>query len=378
MLSRVNTTELVKIASRLNGDKECVFEAGKRRGDGAIMGCANYHGWVVFEDGERWLARVPRDTFTDLPPSLVEYIISSEYATLKFLEGTKVPAPRAFGYALASDPSNAVGVTYLLIEALPGKPYYQYSATPEQSARVLDEFAEILIEINKHPLPKAGSLVLPKSGYSNADNSSQTTVEVGPLASNRFLHLDHHLGPFDTGEEYFASVASAYLDIIDDKQLAQSDEHAAKRFYEAIRNSAPTLEALSSSHAGQFFLKHVDDKGDHLLVDEEFNIVGVIDWQFARVVPAAEAFGPSLVTADMAVLYSGSQPSGPTPEDIILGKALRNKGRADLARYMEGDNLSGSNELMRRIQFGIPGGSSAEETRQVLGALLSELEPLKK
>jgi hypothetical protein len=35
----------------------------------------------------------------------------------------------------------------------------------------------------------------------------------------------------------------------------------------------------------QFFLKHVDDKGDHLLVDKDLNITGIIDWQMARVVP---------------------------------------------------------------------------------------------
>ncbi|KAK4442577.1 hypothetical protein QBC34DRAFT_282140, partial [Podospora aff. communis PSN243] len=28
-------------------------------------------------------------------------------------------------------------------------------------------------------------------------------------------------------------------------------------------------------------LKHYDDKGDHILVDDEYNITGVIDWEFA-------------------------------------------------------------------------------------------------
>lgn len=29
--------------------------------------------------------------------------------------------------------------------------------------------------------------------------------------------------------------------------------------------------------SGQFFLEHVDDKGDYLLVDYVFNIAGIID-----------------------------------------------------------------------------------------------------
>lgn len=56
----------------------------------------------------------------------------------------------------------------------------------------------------------------------------------------------------------------------------------------------------------QLYLKHVDDKGGHLMVDDELNIIGSIDWQMARVVPDREAFGPSLVTAEMAGMYDGA------------------------------------------------------------------------
>ncbi|KAK4210075.1 hypothetical protein QBC37DRAFT_350636 [Rhypophila decipiens] len=299
------------------------------------------------------------------PPDLIEYIISSEYATLKFLEGTSVPAPQAFGYALASDPGNLVGVTYLLIQALPGKPYYEYLATPEQTARVMEQFADIMIELGKHPLGDIGSLTPLKK---------REGLAVGPLASNRFLHLDHTLGAFSTAAEYYASVAQAYLDILAGSQLVQSDAEAARQFYEAVRDNASIIATLLSEFE-LFFLKHVDDKGDHLLVDEDYNIVGIIDWQFARVVPAAEAFGPSLLTADMGILYAGAESGGPTAGDKILADALRKKEGSEchrtrylarvMAGYMEaGSSGNGGNNLMRRIQFGIPAGSSAEETKQ--------------
>lgn len=58
----------------------------------------------------------------------------------------------------------------------------------------------------------------------------------------------------------------------------------------------------------QFYVKHVDDKGDHLMVDDELNIIGIIDWQMARVVPASEAFGPSLVTAVMGIFMMACHP----------------------------------------------------------------------
>ena len=87
------------------------------------MGCANYHAWLIFNDGTKWI--VPRMGFNDTPLELVKYLVKSEYAALKFLEGTDVPAPRVFGYGLASDPENRAGVRYIFMEALPGRPFHR-------------------------------------------------------------------------------------------------------------------------------------------------------------------------------------------------------------------------------------------------------------
>jgi hypothetical protein len=65
----------------------------------------------------------------------------------------------------------------------------------------------------------------------------------------------------------------------------------------------------------RFYLKHVDDKGDHILVDEQLNITGVIDWQMARIVPRHEALEPSLVTVDMNALCKGRVSL--SPDDLV-------------------------------------------------------------
>ncbi|KAJ4164199.1 hypothetical protein LMH87_005883 [Akanthomyces muscarius] len=43
----------------------------------------------------------------------------------------------------------------------------------------------------------------------------------------------------------------------------------------------PDLVADSVSRSGLFYLRHYDDKGDYILVDDEHNITGIIDWEFA-------------------------------------------------------------------------------------------------
>jgi hypothetical protein len=98
-----------------------------------------------------------------------------------------------------------------------------------------------------------------------------------------------------------------------------------------------------SDSEDKFFLKHVDDKGDHLMVDEDLNITGIIDWQMARIVPRREAFALSLVSADMRALCGGDVSL--STKDLELSNALREKG-AWLASYT-GD------EKVRRFFWGL-------------------------
>ncbi|KAK7397617.1 hypothetical protein QQX98_013015 [Neonectria punicea] len=176
------------------------------------MGCANYHARIRFGNGSpSWLMRVPRVSgfAVGFPVSLAEYLIRSEYATLKFLETTAVPAPRAFSFGI----------------------------------------------------PSQGT--------------------------------DHGIGLSDSKDK--------------------------------------------------FFLKHVDDKGDHLMVDEDLNITSIIDWQMARIVPRREVFALSLVSANIRALCGGDVSL--STKDLELSNALREKG-AWLASYT-GD------EKVRRFFWGL-------------------------
>ncbi len=40
---------------------------------------------------------------------------------------------------------------------------------------------------------------------------------------------------------------------------------------------APSLMESTKAGTGPFYLKHFDDKGDHILIDEQYNITGIID-----------------------------------------------------------------------------------------------------
>ena len=177
-----------------------------------------------------------------------------------------MPAPKAFGFGLASDANNKAGVNYIFMELLPGKLYYSHNATAAQKAHVLGQVADILIEICNHTQPKAGSFLL-----------EDDEIVVSAVAGNRWVHLGKR-GPHHTPIAYVTGIVEEYLDLIADGQLYPGLPREAFLYYSMINRHAEDLVAQDPSDA--FYLRHVDDKGDHLLIDEDFNITGIIDWQF--------------------------------------------------------------------------------------------------
>lgn len=327
------------------------------------MGCANYHGWIDFEDGIKWLVRIPRTAGNNVPGGLIDYLIESEYATLLFLQGTKVPAPRTFGYGLRSDPANLVGVGYIFLEYLSGQPYLYLDPTPDQKRRLYEQFADIQIEISKHPVSQIGSHAL----------SPDKNFIIGPVASNRFVTLGKY-GPFSTAAEYYESIVEQHLDLIADGQVHSDHTKDAFLYYTMIRTHIDRLSPPDNardniphnttyeSKPHEFYLSHPDDKGDHILVDENFTITGIIDWQFARCVPASEALGPSYFTADLNMLYSAH--TGISDDDKMFANILEAKGAKDLAFHMR------AGETARRFQHGLGGSDvAADEVEALITAM---------
>ncbi|PNS17581.1 hypothetical protein CAC42_8124 [Sphaceloma murrayae] len=247
---------------------------------------------MEFADGVSWLVRIPRQDFSDFPDDMVEYLVASEHATLKFLVSTRVPAPLAFDKGVMSDPSNRTGINYIFMETLPGKPFDPYQESHAVQERVLQAVVVILSELARHPFDLAGSLIGTDSG----------SVKLGARASTHFVNVGK-LRPFKTESAYYLGFTEHYMDLIADGQLHVDYPDIAFRFYSIMRSHVHLMCKRGADR--MFYLKHVDDKGDHLMIDDVGKVTGIMYWQFARCVPAYEAFGASYFTANMDELYSG-------------------------------------------------------------------------
>lgn len=98
------------------------------------------------------------------------------------------------------------------------------------------------------------------------------------------------------------------------------DAYLIHRF---LLDSVPKF--ISSYHAvndGRFNLKHDDDKCDHILVDDDYNITGVIDWEWAYAASKAVAFNCPVFLLPGTDFFKGTLGLG---EDELVCSGLGNQ-----------------------------------------------------
>ncbi|KAJ5081649.1 hypothetical protein NUU61_009913 [Penicillium alfredii] len=286
-----------------------------------MMGNQNCHAEITFEDSVKWLGRF-RLVKTSSPPQEVrDWIVRSEATTMIHLQHTSIPTPKIFDWACESDPTNPIGVSYILMEKLNGKSLDWQEANSEQKEKVMQQLADIFLEIEKYPFEKLGSL-----GFAVRD-----TIEVQGLAHQATFQVGRGpLGPFSSSLEGSKAILNSYLTMIANGEI---DARCPVDTYLVHRFRLDVLEDLwGDTPSGQFFLKHPDDKGDHILVNESFDIVGIIDWEWSQTVSKAEAFSSPCMMWPLEKFYEGSNELG--TDELRLASIFRGKGREDLAKYV--------------------------------------------
>ncbi|KAI9650823.1 hypothetical protein NHQ30_000857 [Ciborinia camelliae] len=263
------------------------------------MGNINYHIELEFNDGVRWIARIKRQNVTAPSKLAQKYIIQSEVATYRFLEMTEVPAPRVF--AFHPTPENSVGVAYILMEKIPGKPYPESRPKPtdEQRLGVIKQLAFIYHELHKHPFNSIGSLNL------WLDHDNDKVIET--------------LGPFENLQEYHLGVISKILEMIAASKLYSPWAVDTYLIHCALLEAAFSFP--ESSENQEYYLRHYDDLGSHILVDENFKVTGIIDWEWAYTAPASVAFTSPMMLWDVGEFFNGH--NGLSSSELAFAEMLK-------------------------------------------------------
>lgn len=342
LLAEINFDALTSVASKVRKGIPCrlpALDSDLGQAVSSQTGGQNCHLDVVFNDGVTWIARIRLRDPTLPPQPVQDYIFLSEVATLEFLAETAVPSPHVYHYQLESSPENLVGPSFVLMEKMAGTPLDWNEANPEQRTKVMQQLVDVFLELEKHPFELTGSIVHPRGktgGFAQV-----------PL----FETPEKTLGPFAKLEAAYPAMIHQQLNTIGNKEVTDLPVDN----YLAFHWRLSVLSSLTSSDAneGPFYLKHYDDKGDHILVDEDYNITGVIDWEFASTEAKDLAFSSPCMMWPVGDYYDGVNQL--SEEEVQFAHLFERRGRKDLCDIV----LNG--RRWQRFLFFLGGGVARDE-----------------
>ncbi|KAI0201427.1 hypothetical protein F4808DRAFT_126531 [Astrocystis sublimbata] len=275
----VLTAEARKFFNAVNWEALALIATGCRDGiqcsyadpDKFSVGQFNMVRRLDFADGVRWVARVrlPKEA-TPVPLELYDSRkgFEIEVASMKFFKSkSTIPVPELFAYNY--DSSNEVGAPYILMEYIHGTTAHELAfmkdsdpccyGTEEEDCRFRKQMARVQAQVLAFQFPMIGSL------YYNEEKE------------------DFYIGPdSDTGKGPWATSADYYHDLTDQALRESAGQDYINPKKQTSFCAPVLLKYILDKHQqhgeGPFRLTNRDFGAHNLLVDIDFNIVGVIDF----------------------------------------------------------------------------------------------------
>ncbi|KAH7319170.1 hypothetical protein BKA65DRAFT_513916 [Rhexocercosporidium sp. MPI-PUGE-AT-0058] len=249
-------------------------------GENYSVGHFNMVRKLTFQDGVSWVARfrLPelKAVFGERETLDVERCMKAEIATMALLKTrTSIPVPEVFQYDVSAN--NELGAPYILMSYINGNAASGLRVEkeckvgkfgdPEQDLKFRKQMARIQVELSSITFDKIGAI------YQDGE-----TFVVGP-------EIETGEGPRSVEIEYYAAMASHAF------QVAKSDappEFKTKKSFDLplmFEKLMPLCKQWPEEH--QFQLANRDFGAHNLLVDNEFNIIGLIDFDRVMTAPLA-------------------------------------------------------------------------------------------
>ena len=261
-LASIKWDALCLHASSLNSNEPCTLDAQ------IAMGGRNVVRILDFANGAQWMARIRR------PPIDQEAsrVLQREVDCIKLVkELSRVPVPEIYGY---SADANLIGAPFILMESLKGNAAVDLNDRlihPEHKASFYRSLAQYQTEISSITFPKIGFPIRNPDG----------TYDVGPLprlggpfsTATEYLQAWAKHTPFYGGTDELKEMCGVYGDEILSGVLA---------FPQKV---SELVDRIAVRDHGPFPLIHSDFFHSNIIVDDNWKVLGVIDWEYAQSAP---------------------------------------------------------------------------------------------
>ncbi|KAK8853366.1 hypothetical protein IAR55_004070 [Kwoniella newhampshirensis] len=279
---------------------------------------------VTFDDGVRWIARVRQKRFDEPPPAMRKMLVASEVASMRAMRENGLKVPNVY-LPLTSDPN----LDYYFLDFVPGSPAtapLTEHDRPSQLPRLIQDYALFQIALSKLTFSAIGSL------YPCPSHPDGQPI-IGPLCS-RTICLDFEpwfLGPFGSNKERYLTMIEYTLQEIREERLFQQKAVLGYLAHLEIKDMVERYQEWDDGEGEGFYLKHADDKGDHIMINEQGGITGVIDWEWVYTTSKAEAFAAPCAFSSAAEYYQKGTTALSNLEEMLISEYVR-LDRPDLAK----------------------------------------------
>ncbi|OJK01753.1 hypothetical protein ASPACDRAFT_51502 [Aspergillus aculeatus ATCC 16872] len=240
---------------------------------------------ITFDGGYAVLVRLPYKT--TVPK---HHAVASQAATLTNLRAHEVPVPKVLAYS--PDQTNAVGAEYILLERLEGIPLSAqwYSMDTKTRVKLMRQIVDVERRFMSIRFPASGSL------YHRCDlGSSQRVIPVsddivvGPTAQHGTTFSSSFEAPAKREMEFCEKFGKPRLHV--ERYLRELHQYQPlspipyQHLLADYLKLAPGLDVPSDHRMSRPTLRHPDFSPNNILVNTSNEVVGIIDWQHAVILP---------------------------------------------------------------------------------------------
>jgi len=350
-LGEVNTDVLCRIASELRGGRPCHCLQ-----DNEVWNTGGYNMifYFEFEDGVEWVARVPSKTraIRPLEDPLSQQSMQSMIDTIEYVDyKTNIPVPDIYGFDVTCD--NDLGMPYVFMNRVSGEPLAKYldenwALQEDKFERIVQKWAEYVVELATLQFDSIGSL------FRTAGPNHEVRQLITPYQLNLDSSNDPHVncGPYSSTIDYLLALSNV-------KRLEKSQHprtfggHLRISLVESLIGYFVDPRYLS----GPFVVSHTDLDCQNILVDiQNGTITGIIDWDFASVLPIqSHIFLPRSLNAEFLPPSEFEQFGEDYPHILDFSKRFRKVYEDSLTESMEKFGLVFPAEdlLDRSLMYGL-------------------------
>ncbi|KAK1241853.1 hypothetical protein MKX07_007676 [Trichoderma sp. CBMAI-0711] len=283
---------------------------------------------IVELESIKLVIRVPCTGWGSGMTPIAAQAMDSQVATMRLIrDKTSIPLPEIYEFDTTAN--NEIGAPYLCMSFLPGRPVSQLWFDKSSALPLEDLRLRILTSVSRS-MAQLSCLTFDTMGAIMED-------EFGTIVIGTMYDCDQQEdGSITYSSSGPYSSVSAFLK---DKYVTISQENvwgkAKTKVMEAIIACRPTFDSPPG-----FVLCHPDFDSQNVLVDDQGNVTGFMDWDFAHTMPRSMGYAryPGWITRDWDPLMYG-WPHMPDSEDspetlqryrshynAEMGKALKWQG----------------------------------------------------